>query len=82
MTKSVMGSKQLIVLGNGFDLKCGLKSSYKDFFEQRFAKIIFKTISVEQRINIVKQLSKVSFEDQCDNYNQQVGNAFCEEMQW
>ena len=79
MTKSVMGSKQLIVLGNGFDLKCGLKSSYKDFFEQRFAKIIFKTISVEQRINIVKQLSKVSFEDQCDNYNQQVGNAFCEE---
>lgn len=79
MTKSVMGSKQLIVLGNGFDLKCGLKSSYKDFFEQRFAKIIFKTISVEQRINIVKQLSKVSFEDQCDNYNQQVGKAFCED---
>lgn len=24
---------QLIILGNGFDLRCGLKSSYKDFFE-------------------------------------------------
>lgn len=25
-------SKQLLILGNGFDLHCGLKSSYKDFF--------------------------------------------------
>lgn len=30
--------KQLIILGNGFDLACGLKSSYNDFFEQRFEK--------------------------------------------
>ena len=26
-------TKQLLILGNGFDLHCGLKSSYKDFFE-------------------------------------------------
>ncbi|MGT2947714.1 AbiH family protein [Streptococcus devriesei] len=26
-------ARQLIILGNGFDLQCGLKSSYKDFFE-------------------------------------------------
>lgn len=25
-------SNQLLILGNGFDLHCGLKSSYKDFF--------------------------------------------------
>ena len=25
-------SLQLLILGNGFDLHCGLKSSYKDFF--------------------------------------------------
>lgn len=25
-------SMQLLILGNGFDLHCGLKSSYKDFF--------------------------------------------------
>lgn len=27
---------QLIVIGNGFDLACGLKSSFRDFFETRF----------------------------------------------
>ena len=26
-------SKTLFILGNGYDLSCGLKSSYKDFFE-------------------------------------------------
>lgn len=31
--------KQLIVLGNGFDLACGLQSSYKDFFLDRFNKL-------------------------------------------
>lgn len=31
--------KQLIVLGNGFDLACGLKSSYADFFKQRFSEL-------------------------------------------
>lgn len=30
--------KQLIILGNGFDLACGLKSSYGDFFEFIFNK--------------------------------------------
>ena len=25
---------QLLILGNGFDLQCGLHSSYKDFFRQ------------------------------------------------
>lgn len=29
-------TKQLIIIGNGFDLACGLKSSYKDFFEDIF----------------------------------------------
>lgn len=27
-------TSQLVILGNGFDLQCGLKSSYKDFFRQ------------------------------------------------
>lgn len=30
--------KQLIILGNGFDLACGLKSSYRDFFEFIFSR--------------------------------------------
>ena len=28
-----MPSSQLLILGNGFDLHCGLKSAYKDFFQ-------------------------------------------------
>lgn len=27
---------QLLIIGNGFDLACGLKSSYNDFFEYIF----------------------------------------------
>lgn len=29
----------LIVIGNGFDLSCGLASSFKDFFEPRMKAI-------------------------------------------
>lgn len=32
------GERQLIVIGNGFDLACGLKSSYTDFFSPRLDK--------------------------------------------
>ena len=28
-----MNTAQLLIIGNGFDLHCGLKSSYKDFFQ-------------------------------------------------
>lgn len=30
---------QLIVLGNGFDLQCGLHSRFVDFFEERLQRI-------------------------------------------
>jgi hypothetical protein len=30
-------AKTLLVIGNGFDLACGLKSRYADFFEDRFS---------------------------------------------
>lgn len=33
MTNNNQPTKQLIILGNGFDLACGLKSSYSDFFK-------------------------------------------------
>ncbi|WP_339346845.1 AbiH family protein [Bifidobacterium apis] len=33
---------QLLILGNGFDLQCGLKSSFKDFMKTRQA-VFFKT---------------------------------------
>ena len=34
--------RQLLILGNGFDLQCGLKSSFKDFMQTRQA-VFFKT---------------------------------------
>ena len=27
---------ELVIIGNGFDLACGLKSSYSDFFYHRY----------------------------------------------
>lgn len=50
---------QLIILGNGFDLSCGLKSSYNEFFEYIYSDstktqknywyYIFKTLSQESQ---------------------------------
>ena len=34
--REIKMTNQLIIIGNGFDLACGLKSSYKDFFEWKF----------------------------------------------
>ncbi|NLT81554.1 MAG: hypothetical protein GXW87_05300 [Lactobacillus paracasei subsp. paracasei] len=51
--------KQLIVLGNGFDRACKLKSSYSDFFLARFKKIFgsgkeeFKTL--EDMANVLER---------------------------
>lgn len=38
--------KQLIVLGNGFDIHCGLKSKYSNFFLDRF-----KTLFCKDKVN-------------------------------
>ncbi|WP_213334260.1 AbiH family protein [Enterococcus casseliflavus] len=37
-------SSNLIVLGNGFDLKCGVRSTYTDFFEARISKEVKKKL--------------------------------------
>lgn len=34
--------KQILIIGNGFDLKCGLKSTYKDFFNWKFNQVYNK----------------------------------------
>lgn len=35
----------LIVIGNGFDLSCGLASSFKDFFEPRMRALVISRLS-------------------------------------
>lgn len=47
--------RRLIILGNGFDLSCGLPSTYAQFFEQRYD---------QQLINTFNEIvSKKAFED-------------------
>ena len=41
-------SKQLLILGNGFDLHCGLKSSYKDFFRYTILDTIGERFNLAQ----------------------------------
>ncbi|MCH5158158.1 MAG: hypothetical protein J1F33_03065 [Clostridiales bacterium] len=43
-----MGSSQLLILGNGFDLHCGLKSSYKDFFRSSILDTIGEPFGLKQ----------------------------------
>lgn len=51
--------KQLVILGNGFDLSCGLKSTYNDFFEWRLNNL-FGTTDTDK---IIEQLSKADLND-------------------
>lgn len=44
-------AKQLVIIGNGFDLACGLKSSYKDFFENYFKEELQEDEEHHKKIN-------------------------------
>lgn len=44
-----MENKKLIVLGNGFDLACGLKSRYADFFNKRINDDIYRSLQNAHR---------------------------------
>lgn len=37
--------RRLIILGNGFDLACGLPSTYAQFFEQRYDQQLINTFN-------------------------------------
>lgn len=41
---------QLIIIGNGFDLACGLESSYQAFFDNRFGDLEFNNYSDYEKI--------------------------------
>lgn len=46
--------KQLIVVGNGFDLQCGLKSQYEDFFND-----IFKIEKIKKEYSLLQMKQKL-----------------------
>ncbi|WP_407455266.1 AbiH family protein [Ligilactobacillus aviarius] len=43
---TINNADQLIILGNGFDLHCGLKTSFKDYFEFKEKEILSKLVKV------------------------------------
>lgn len=53
--KEVSSKKQLIVIGNGFDFQCGLKTTYDDFFNNRFGLNLFdqQNLSLKDEDKIV-----------------------------
>ncbi|MFT9004143.1 MAG: AbiH family protein [Liquorilactobacillus hordei] len=59
--------KQLLILGNGFDLNCGLKSSYKDFFDWKYKekspgfKLADFSSTLKEKIENVKETRKGEF---------------------
>lgn len=50
--------EELIILGNGFDLACGLKSSYKNFFKYRLFRLSMKNNIKLSSLNLAKKLEK------------------------
>ncbi|MDT2917986.1 AbiH family protein [Lactococcus lactis] len=58
--------KQLIVLGNGFDLACGLKSTYYDFFDYIYGQQIVNTSSNNFWYDIFKDYKQESIENWAD----------------
>lgn len=70
--------KQLLILGNGFDLACGLKSAYSDFFLDRFKNLF---CAEAENVFIVKDLEPYlkktrTFIISFVNYTKQNLNAF------
>lgn len=53
MSEDIKNEKfnQLLIIGNGFDLACGLKSRYKDFFKWRFEQLFGKKVDPNDVIN-------------------------------
>lgn len=58
--------KQLIVLGNGFDLASGLKSTYYDFFDYIYGQQIVNTSSNNFWYDIFKDYKQESIENWAD----------------
>lgn len=49
----------LLVIGNGFDLSCGLKSKYSDFFHQRFIDLFGKDVNHDQERQVLNSESGI-----------------------
>jgi len=65
-------SSNLIVLGNGFDLKCGVRSTYKNFFDARISKEVEEKLeSFFTKLDLSFSYRSLSFnqDEEYDGYN-------------
>lgn len=47
-----------LIIGNGFDLNCGYKTSYNDFFESEFFKSIEKNNTICKQLKFTVRINK------------------------
>ncbi len=48
MRGKTLDTSQLLILGNGFDLHCGLKSSYRDFFRHEILDTTVESFQIKK----------------------------------
>lgn len=60
---------QLVILGNGFDLNCGLKTSFRDYFSFKKKEILRKLVGVEKNAD-GKKLDDLKDEELEHLYNE------------
>ncbi|WP_461198533.1 AbiH family protein [Enterococcus sp. N249-2] len=57
-------SSNLIIIGNGFDLKCGVKSTFKDFFDNRISDDVEKQLdSFYKSVDMRNSYRSLSFDE-------------------
>lgn len=57
-------SSNLIIIGNGFDLKCGVKSTFKDFFDNRISNDVEKQLdSFYKSVDLRNSYRSLSFDE-------------------
>ncbi|MBO0421259.1 hypothetical protein JZO80_13925 [Vagococcus fluvialis] len=58
----MLGKKELIIIGNGFDLSCGLASRYSDFFEYRYPEFKSNTFQkkFEETLDLWKNIRNIN----------------------
>ena len=60
---------QLLVLGNGFDLACGLKSSYSDFFYWRYEELNINIENFSEKLNEFIEFTNLNNRKRRSNIN-------------
>lgn len=81
MNKDIVNYKNILVIGNGFDLNLGLKTAYSDYLNSKYFKGLFETNFLSRYLESRKKNSKwVDIENELYQYSihlfYKIGNKF------